>query len=52
VKRAAGLELATGFFQWYTCVDDLNDICAVENFVNKRLWDTTGHVDKIKVDRA
>jgi hypothetical protein len=52
VKRAAGLELATSFFQRHARVDDLNNICAVENFVDKRLGDTAEHVSKIKADKA
>ena len=45
VKRAAGLVFAAGLFQGHAVVDDLDDVRAVEKFVDKGLWDTPGHGD-------
>jgi len=43
VKRAAGLEFAAGFLERNARIDKLNDIGAVEYFIDKRLGNATCH---------
>ncbi len=45
VERAAGLVFPAGLFQGDALVDDLDDIGAGQEFINKGLWDTACHAD-------
>ena len=43
VEGTAGFVLVPGFFQRYTSVNYVDDISAVEQIVDKPLWDESSH---------
>ena len=43
VERAAGLELAPGFFQRYARADKLDDVGATDQIIDETLGDAPAH---------
>jgi hypothetical protein len=43
VERTAGLVLPAGLFEWHARVDDLDDVGAGQQFIDKCLGNASGH---------